>query len=460
MEPWNDDKLNRAEDAEYLTSYLLNRFTVKKEEPFVLNIDAEWGFGKTYFLTNWQRGLKAEGCEVVYFNAWEKDFTDNPLLGFISAIDKELRPFFNKKGNESQKTKWNKFKLAAAPLLLSFIAKKMTGYSLDQINELIESDDAEDKASSIDKKDTNKLVEGLTTQATHIALEHQDSIENSITTFKINLGAIAKKAGKDIKPIFIFVDELDRCRPSYAIELLETIKHLFQIPRVYFVVATASEQLSHSIKAIYGNDFESKKYLNRFFDQIYHLPPPNRLSYSEYLWKTELINDDKLIAVHKNGNAYLLAQTAILCDAGLRDIEQAVKVLQAIQLTTEERIYTLPLVFLAILKISKPDLYKIMIPMWKDKFRTNSNSKQNWNIFIEKMKNPESNLDSMRAPEGKIISIISMLLGKTGIRSTEIQRGTTELGDMILHDFSFNQNRQFSILHYPELVERAGRFIS
>ena len=86
MKPWNDDKLNRVEDAKYLTSYLLNRFTVKKEEPFVLNIDAEWGFGKTYFLTNWRSGLKSQGCEVVYFNAWEKDFTDNPLLGFISAI--------------------------------------------------------------------------------------------------------------------------------------------------------------------------------------------------------------------------------------------------------------------------------------------------------------------------------------------------------------------------------------
>lgn len=460
MTPWNDDKLNRKEDAEYLTDYLLNRFTIKKEEPFVLNIDAEWGFGKTYFLTNWRSNLKSKGCEVVYFNAWEKDFTDNPLLGFISAIDKELKPFLSKKANASQKTKWNKFKLAAAPLLLSFIAQRLTGLSRDQINELMLGSDEASKTSDVDNKAINKLVEGLTTQATNIALEHQDSIEKSIVTFKTNLGEIAKKAGKDIKPIFIFVDELDRCRPSYAIELLETIKHLFQIPRVYFVVATASEQLSHSIKAIYGNDFESKKYLNRFFDQIYHLPPPNRLSYSEYLWKTELINDDKLIAVHKNGNAYLLAQTAILCDAGLRDIEQAVKVLQAIQLTTEERIYTLPLVFLAILKISKPELYKIMIPMWKDKFQTNSSSSQNWNIFIEKMNNPESNLESKKAFEGEIISIISKLLGKTGTKSSEIQQCSAELGDMILHNFSFNQNRQFSILHYPELVERAGRFIS
>lgn len=459
MARWNDDKLNRKEDAKYLTAYLLNRFTIKKDEPFVLNIDAEWGFGKTYFLTNWRRDLKSEGCEVVYFNAWEKDFTDNPLLGFISAIDKELKPFFDKKANASQKTKWNKFKLAAAPLLLSFIAKRLTGNSLDEINKLMLSDGDEDKASNIGDKATNKLVEGLTTQATNIVLEHQDSIEKSINTFKTNLGEIAKKAGNDKKPIFIFVDELDRCRPNYAIELLETIKHLFQIPRVYFVVATASEQLSHSIKAIYGNNFESKKYLNRFFDQIYHLPPSNCLSYSEYLWKTELISDDKLIAVHNNGNAYLLAQTAVLCDAGLRDIEQAVKILQAIQLTTKERLYTLPLAFLAILKISKPELYKITIPMWKNKFRTDTNQ-QNWDIFINKMNNPESNLYSKVASEGKIISVISKLLGKSGVKSTEIQRGTEELGDMILHDFSWNQNQEFSIIHYPELVERAGHFVS
>ena len=128
------------------------------------------------------------------------------MLGFISAIDKELKPFFDKKANASQKTKWNKFKLAAAPLLLSFIAKRLTGNSLDQINKLMLSDGDEDKASNIGDKATNKLVEGLTTQATNIVLEHQDSIEKSINTFKTNLGEIAKKAGNDKKPIFIFVD--------------------------------------------------------------------------------------------------------------------------------------------------------------------------------------------------------------------------------------------------------------
>ena len=50
MARWNDDKLNRKEDAKYLTAYLLNRFTIKKDEPFVLNIDAEWGLGKPIFL--------------------------------------------------------------------------------------------------------------------------------------------------------------------------------------------------------------------------------------------------------------------------------------------------------------------------------------------------------------------------------------------------------------------------
>lgn len=55
-------------------------------------------------------------------------------------------------------------------------------------------------------------------------------------------------------PAFIFIDELDRCRPSYAVEMLETIKHIFDISGVVFVVATDTEQLQHAVKVVYGED--------------------------------------------------------------------------------------------------------------------------------------------------------------------------------------------------------------
>jgi hypothetical protein len=79
--------------------------------------------------------------------------------------------------------------------------------------------------------------------------------------------------------LVIFIDELDRCRPTYAIELLERIKHLFSVERLVFVLSTDTEQLSHSIRAVYGNDFDAKKYLNRFIDLDYSLKEPDLKKY-------------------------------------------------------------------------------------------------------------------------------------------------------------------------------------
>lgn len=66
-------------------------------------------------------------------------------------------------------------------------------------------------------------------------------------------------------PIFIFIDELDRCRPDYAISLLEIVKHIFDIKNFVFIIATNTDQLQHSIKNVYGNDFSANDYLGRFF---------------------------------------------------------------------------------------------------------------------------------------------------------------------------------------------------
>lgn len=66
------------------------------------------------------------------------------------------------------------------------------------------------------------------------------------------------------QPFTILIDEPDRCRLTYSIEMLERLKHLFDIPKVAFVVATDTEQLQHAIKAVYGEGFHAKAYLRRF----------------------------------------------------------------------------------------------------------------------------------------------------------------------------------------------------
>ncbi|MGL5753172.1 MAG: KAP family P-loop NTPase fold protein [Paraclostridium sp.] len=74
------------------------------------------------------------------------------------------------------------------------------------------------------------------------------------------------------KKIIFFIDELDRCRPSFAIELLEVIKHLFDIDNFIFVISIDKEQLSHSVSTIYGHNMDTVGYLRRFFDLDYKLP--------------------------------------------------------------------------------------------------------------------------------------------------------------------------------------------
>ena len=71
----------------------------------------------------------------------------------------------------------------------------------------------------------------------------------------------------------IFVDELDRCNPHYAVAVLERIKHLFEIPNIVFVLAVNQNELSNAIQGYYGSSkIDSDEYLRRFIDIDFVLP--------------------------------------------------------------------------------------------------------------------------------------------------------------------------------------------
>lgn len=80
-EPFQKDLLNRKEQAEILTSLVA---TI--EGPCVLAVDAEWGMGKTTFLRMWSQHIRNIGFPIIEFNAWETDFSNDPLL----AVSTEL----------------------------------------------------------------------------------------------------------------------------------------------------------------------------------------------------------------------------------------------------------------------------------------------------------------------------------------------------------------------------------
>ena len=82
----------------------------------------------------------------------------------------------------------------------------------------------------------------------------------------------------------VFIDELDRCRPEYIINFLMRIKHIFNIPKLIFVVSMNMEALRGACNSEFGKhkSAQIEGYINRFFHPRLALPPPDHraLAYS------------------------------------------------------------------------------------------------------------------------------------------------------------------------------------
>ena len=251
---WSDDLLDRKGRAEFLSNYL------DQDICRVLNIDSPWGSGKTYFLKNWRFQLLQENSRpVVYFNAWENDFLGDPLLSLVSVIREQLaenrgvQPLVEEKVREFTK-RAGELALAIAPSMMKAAAKKYLG---EDFLGVLDGEATAETAEKFVEKILGKNQE---------ALSAVDQFQKSLTElFKV----VSSKNGG--KPVYIFIDELDRCRPTYAIELLERVKHFFAIEGCRFVIATDTEQLAHAICAVYGSGFASRHYLKRFFDSTFRL---------------------------------------------------------------------------------------------------------------------------------------------------------------------------------------------
>ncbi|MEZ6940075.1 P-loop NTPase fold protein [Aeromonas sp. S12(2024)] len=250
------DRLDRARYAEFLTNYLAAE---GKQRNYVLNLNAEWGAGKTWFIKRWYMELKAH-YPTVYIDAWQQDFSDDPLLTVISSIIDQLRDATGNKVAipDSIKSKLLGLLKVGGKLVLKSAIKK-AGW--------------EDSDFSVEGEDADKLVDTLCSN-------HKERYE-SIQYLKQEIrqwveGAVGLSEGELDYPAFILIDELDRCRPSYAVEMLETIKHIFDIKGVVFVLATDTEQLQHAIKVIYGDGFDAESYLGRFFHRRFTLSTISR----------------------------------------------------------------------------------------------------------------------------------------------------------------------------------------
>lgn len=259
-----EDSMGRAVHAKNLTRFLIHK---GQETSYVLNINAKWGTGKSYFLRRWLSEIE-HAYPAVYIDAWSSDHSSDPLLSVVSAIKNKMQELHGISRLETELFEGvAKAVKAAAPAVIKSLIrgqlKKWTGLTSEEFSNFISEDDLADTGA--------KLVEQAI-NAHNEAAAGVKAIKDSIQDW---LESVVRR-GERQYPLFIFIDELDRCRPTYAIEMLETIKHIFDMKNVVFVVATDKDQLQHSIKAIYGAGFDSRLYLDRFFTRTVTLNNPSR----------------------------------------------------------------------------------------------------------------------------------------------------------------------------------------
>lgn len=269
-EPFRHDRLERKGAVTFVADLIK-----RAGGPFVVAVDGPWGTGKTTFVRMLYAHLTNEQLQCISFNAWEVDYVTDPLVAMVSAIDQiSLAGQSATAFREHIKTVRKVTTLVAKRGAVAAV-KALTVGALD-LEEEIEGAISEFTGESM----------GDIVQAFHKEKE-------LLTRFRSELEAAIKQlpaCGKNSTLVF-FVDELDRCRPTFAVELLERVKHLFNVQNLVFVLAIDKAQLEASTAAIYGNRINASEYLRRFIDIDFAIPQVKGMQYTEGLMEVFKLDD-------------------------------------------------------------------------------------------------------------------------------------------------------------------------
>lgn len=252
IEAIHKDTIDRNKDIVYFYKILQ-----VQESASTIAIDGRWGSGKTFFVRQTKMVINAlnpssdlddetrasitarlpfhegdinENYNIaVYYDAWENDSDTEPILSLIYEITKQLCVDFS---------------------ISDISVAKIAGSIVEAIS----------------GRNVNGIMDALTSEDPFTRLKEQKDIEAKIKLFFTEL--LVERGNR----LVVFIDELDRCKPTYAVRLFEQIKHYIFDDRITFVFSVNLEQLQHTIKHYYGSDFDSCRYLDRFFDLRISMP--------------------------------------------------------------------------------------------------------------------------------------------------------------------------------------------
>ena len=240
------DILQRKKTGDALSD-LLNRI----DDPLVVALDGRWGTGKTYFLKRWVG--EHQNATTIYFDAFAHDYISDPLPALVSVLADRTPVDDKDKLNKLKKAAFQltRFGLRAGLAAATYGATEVMSGPGDAVAKTLssEADSAFQKYWAREK-------------------DRRDAMED----FKEAIKAIARPADVGHNGVVFVIDELDRCRPDYALEVLEVIKHLFTVPHLHFVLGVNLTALEDMVRSKYGPTIEAHRYLGKFIQVKLELP--------------------------------------------------------------------------------------------------------------------------------------------------------------------------------------------
>lgn len=269
-----DDLLERASFGKSLSN-----FVEKVEDPLVIAIDGEWGQGKSFFLKRWvgAHTLQNNGkATMVYFDAFAHDYLDDPLIALVGVVTDRITELSQEAegASKSDESYWKPIQRTTIKL-----AKKLPNIGISAVGAGLSV--ATGGLSDVGKKVADAIIDSASDEGKKLLDEYwksEDSKRNAMKEFRdmlktfVEANRVENKQGEEINSLIIVIDELDRCRPDYALSVLEIIKHLFNVKGVQFILGVNLEALGHSVSKRYGEKIDSERYLRRFVNIIFELP--------------------------------------------------------------------------------------------------------------------------------------------------------------------------------------------
>lgn len=314
------DEFSRKQIAEKAIALLAAEIDIS---PMV--IDGGWGTGKTEFCHKLINLMKeSDTHHVIYIDAFKADHANEPLMAILAEVIKVLPSNEAKQG-------FIKKALPAVRFGLKTAAKAGVSHLLRQ--------DAADVANDFDKEIQKTADKAIDATVESLLKDHVKA-EQNLKALQEALRDIAKE-----KPIVLFVDELDRCRPDFAVDMLEIMKHTFDVEDVNFVLVTNTQQLKASINHCYGSSVDSQRYLDKFLKFSFKLSEAHSQNNYHYTHVSishckSLINKSPLLAQCRlldEGVFSIVIQLITLHNISLREIETFIRNLEIYQTLTDNK---------------------------------------------------------------------------------------------------------------------------